>query len=97
MKFLILSLAALLAACSPNVYVVDENGSPLEDVRIIPLSRSLQHKAVFTNAKGEAKVTQDMPYVTGLHVAKPGYVIPPEVNFDLPKPIRLVLKKLPPG
>ncbi len=92
-SLLTLSLALLLTSCSSNVFVVDESGNPLKDAQIRPLTRSFNYNPVATDAKGSAFIRKDLPTIEYLLVSKSGYVTPPPVNFDLPKPITVVLKK----
>jgi len=91
MKALLLALA--LTSCSHNVFVVDQNGNPVEDAQIRPQARSFSYPPVTTNAKGSAFIHQDLPTTETLHVWKMGYQSPSPVNFDLPKPIKVVLQK----
>lgn len=88
-----LSLALLLASCSSNVFVVDEAGTPLEDAQIRPLTRSFNYNPVATDAKGSAFIRKDLPTIEYLLVSKSGYITPSPINFDLPKPITVVLRK----
>jgi len=94
-KSLILATALVSASCSHNVFVVDEFGTPLEDAQIRPLTRSFSHTPIKTGKNGSAFLRQDHPPIESLHVAKAGYLIPDAVNFALPKPITVVLKKAP--
>jgi len=93
MKTLLALLSLALASCSPNVFVVDQNGTPLEDAEIRPQARSFSYPAVKTDAKGSAFIHQDLPTIETLHVWKNGYRSPSPVSFDLPKPITVVLNK----
>ena len=94
-KLLILATALVSASCSHNVFVVDESGNPIEDAQIRPLTRSYSNPPVRTGSKGSAYIRPDLPPIESLHVAKAGYLIPDAVNFGLPKPITVVLKKAP--
>ncbi len=80
-------------SCSPNVFVVDESGKPLEDAYIRPLTRSFNYNPISTGAKGSAYIRQDLPTIETLLVSKSGYLTADPVNFNLPKPITVVLKK----
>ena len=95
MKFFPLSIitATLLASCTPNVRVVDVDGSPIANARIIPAARSITYPAVATNENGEAFIHQDMPTIEYLHVFMTGYLPSRDVNFDLPKPIEVVMRR----
>lgn len=88
-------LLAFLTSCSSNVRVVDEAGYPIANARIIPASRSLNRDPVATNAKGEAMISQDIPKIEYLHIFMTGYQPARNVNFDQPKPIEVVLKRVP--
>ena len=92
-KLTILLVAILSASCSHNVLVVDESGTPLSDAQIRPLTRSFNYPPVATDAKGTAFIHQDIPTVETLLVSKNGYITPPPVNYNLPKPITVVLKR----
>lgn len=86
-------IGLLIASCSPNVRVVDEAGSPISNARIIPAARSLTYPPIATNDQGEAFVRQDMPTIEYLHVFMTGFEPARDVNFALPKPIEIVLKR----
>ncbi|YCM44760.1 carboxypeptidase-like regulatory domain-containing protein [Verrucomicrobiaceae bacterium 227] len=90
---LIALLALLLASCTPNVRVVDENGAPISNARIIPAARSLTYPPVATNANGEATIQKNIPTIEYLHVFMTGFEPARDINFDLPKPIEVVLKR----
>lgn len=93
-KFALLALAAsLLASCTPNVRVVDENGSPIANARIIPAARSITYAPVATDEKGEAFIRQDVPTIEYLHVYMTGYQPTRDVNFAQPSPIEVVMKR----
>ncbi len=80
-------------SCSPNVFVVDEAGNPIVDAQIRPLTRSFNYPPVATDKKGSAHIHQDLPTIENLLVSKKGYVTPAPVNYNLPKPITVVLKR----
>ena len=90
---LVALLGFLVASCTPNVLVVDENGAPIENARIIPAARSLTYPPVATDEKGEAFVRQDMPTIEYLHVFMTGFEPARDINYGLPKPIQVVLKR----
>lgn len=92
-KLFLLLVVAVSASCSPNVYVVDESGNPLADAQIRPLTRSFNYPSVATDEKGSAFIHQDLPTIETLLVSKQGYRPLPPVNYNLPKPITVVLKK----
>lgn len=95
MKLLVGLLALVVASCSPNIFVIDEAGNPVPDATVVPLTRSFSWPAVKTDKKGSVYVHQDIPTVETFRVYKTGYQTPDPVNYDLPKPITVVLKKLP--
>jgi len=90
---LVALLVFLLASCTPNVRVVDENGSPISNARIIPAGLSLTYPPVATDENGEATIRQNYPSIQYLHVFMTGYEPARDVNYDLPKPIEVVLKR----
>ncbi len=87
----LLLVAIVCASCSPNVFVVDQNGTPIPFAQIRPQTRSFNWPVVETDEKGSAFVHQDLPTIEYLHVSKMGYRSPPPVNYRLPKPITVVL------
>ncbi len=93
MKFLLGFLALVCASCSSTIFVVDEAGRPVEDAKVIPMSRGFDWPAKITDEKGGALVHQDVPTIDYVRVSKMGYRPHPLVNFNLPKPITVVLKK----
>ncbi len=93
MKFLFGFLALVCTSCSPTVFVVDEAGQPIEDARVIPMSRGFDWPAKMTNEKGGVFVHQDVPAIDSVRVSKEGYRSHPLVNFNLPKPVTVVLER----
>jgi hypothetical protein len=93
MRFLLGILALLCSSCSPTVFVVDEAGRPIEDAKVVPMSRSFNWPPKETDKEGGVLVHQDLPTIEYLLVSKVGYRNQPLVNFNLPKPITVVLKK----
>lgn len=91
--FLLSIIALVCASCSPNVFVVDEQGNPIADAQIRPQSRGFNWPPVTTDKKGSAHIHQDLPTIETLHVFKMGYRSPAPVNYNLPKPITVVLKR----
>ncbi|MDB4478264.1 hypothetical protein N9013_03525 [Akkermansiaceae bacterium] len=86
-------LALVCSSCSPTVFVVDEAGRPIEDAKVIPMSRSFNWPPKETDENGGVLVHQDLPTIDYLQISKAGYRNHPLVNFNLPKPITVVLKK----
>lgn len=93
MRSLIALFALVCASCSPNIYVVDEAGQPIANATVVPLARSFSWPPVMTDEKGSVYVHQDIPTIESLRVYKIGYETPNAVNYDLPKPITVVMKK----
>lgn len=93
MRSLLGVLALVCTSCSPTVFVVDEAGSPIKDAKVVPMSRSFNWPPKVTDKKGSVLVHQDVPTIDYVQVSKMGYSNHPPVNFNLPKPITVVLKK----
>lgn len=93
MKFILALVAFVGVSCSSNILVVDEAGNPVPDATVVPLSRGFSWPSVKTDEKGGAFVHQDIPTVETVRVYKTGYETPDAVNYDLPKPITVVLKR----
>ena len=93
MKFLLGFPVLICASCSSTIFVVDEAGQPIEGAKVIPISRGFDWPAKITDKKGGVWVHQDVPTIDYLRVSKMGYRSHPLVNFNLPKPINVVLKK----
>ena len=92
-KLCLLLVASVGASCTHNLRVIDEAGNPVEDAQVRRMTRSFNHPPTSTNAKGTARIRKDLPTIEALHISKIGYITPTPVNFDLPKPITVVLKK----
>lgn len=92
-KLTILLIAIASASCSHNLFVIDENGKPIPDAQIRPLARSITYNSTATGEKGSAFIRKDHPPIESLLISKKGYITPSPVNFGLPKPITVVLKK----
>jgi hypothetical protein len=93
MKLLIVLFAFVCLSCSSNIFVVDEAGHPVPKATVIPLSRSFSWPAVLTDEEGSVYVHQDIPTIETIRVYKVGYETPDPVNYELPKPITVVLKR----
>lgn len=93
MKILLAFLALLSASCSNNIFVVDQTGLAIPNATVVPLSRSFSWPPKKTDEDGGVYVHQDIPTIDSLRVYKTGYKTPPPVNYHLPKPITVVLKK----
>ncbi len=94
MKSLLLAATStLFISCGKNVYVVDQDGNPLERAQVRPQTRSYNKPPLYTDKNGGVTVIKDVPPIEYLHVAKVGYHSPDPVNFQLPKPITVVLTK----
>ena len=93
MKSLLGVLALVCTSCSPTIFVVDEAGRPIEDAKVVPMSRSFNWPPKVTDERGGVLVHQDVPTIDYVQVSKMGYHIHPPVNFNLPKPITVVLKR----
>ena len=93
MKFLLCLLPLALVACSPNIVVVDESGAPIQGAAVIPMARSFSWEAKKTGKNGGVFVHQDIPRIENFRVIKPGYLPHPVINFDLPKPIMVTLRR----
>jgi hypothetical protein len=90
---LIALLGFMMVSCTPNVRVIDESGAPIENARIIPAGLSLTYPPVATDEKGEAIIRQNYPNIQYLHVFMTGFQPARDVNWALPKPIEVVLKR----
>jgi len=86
-------LAFLVAACTPNLRVIDEEGAPISNARIIPAGLSLTYPPVATDENGEATIRQSFPSIQYLHVFMTGYEPARDINYALPKPIEVVLER----
>lgn len=93
MKALLCLLPSLLAACSPNILVVDEAGSPVPNATVVPLSRGFSWPSKRTSDDGGVFIHQDIPTIENIRAYKIGYQPSEMVNYDLPKPITIVLRK----
>lgn len=86
-------LALVCTSCSSNIVVVDQAGRPVPDAAVVPLSRSFSWPAKRTDDKGGVFIHQDIPTIDSIRVYKTGYRTSPAVNYNLPKPIKVVLEK----
>ena len=93
MKALVGLLALVLASCSPNILVVDENGAPIQGADVTPMSRSFSWPSKKTKKNGGAFIHQDIPRIESVRVSKMGYFPKPPVDYNLPKPITVVLQR----
>ncbi len=93
MKALFCLLTSLLTACAPNILVVDEAGSPVPDATVVPLSRGFSWPSKRTGNDGGVFIHQDIPTIENVRAYKTGYQPSEMVNYDLPKPITIVLQK----
>ena len=93
MKLLLCILSLICASCSDTILVVDESGMPIEGAQVRPMSRGFDWPSTLTNAKGGAFVHQDVPTIDFVRISKDGYRPHPPVNFELPKPITVVLQR----
>lgn len=93
MRALLALLSLMAASCSSNIIVVDEAGTPIQDATVIPLSRGISWQPSKTNKNGGVHIHQDIPTIHNIRAYKVGYVPSELVNYNLPKPITVVLKK----
>ena len=93
MRTIFAFIAFVCTSCSSNIFVVDQAGRPVADAAVVPLSRSFSWPAKRTDDKGGVFIHQDIPTIDSIRVYKTGYQTPPAVNYSLPKPITVVLRK----
>jgi len=84
----------LLAACSskPDVQVFDMSGKPIQGAAVVPISLSINYNHVTTDAAGECVIPNTIQRVKWIMVTKHGYKDSPQIDYNQPKPIRVVLQ-----
>jgi len=92
MKALLALFSLVAASCSSNILVVDESGSPVPDATVIPLSRGFSWPGSKTDKNGGVHIHQDIPTIQNIRAFKTGYKPSELVNYNLPKPITVVLQ-----
>ncbi len=93
MKAVLFLACLLLASCSSNILVVDEAGLPIQDATVVPLSRGFSWPSKRTGDDGGVFIHQDIPTIETVRAYKTGYQPSEMVNYNLPKPITVVLRK----
>lgn len=92
-SFFAATALSAVVSCSHNVEVIDESGYPVAGATITPASRSIVYPSKSTDAKGHAFISPQAPAVAWLHIRKNGFETKDHVNYDQPKPIKVVLKQ----
>jgi hypothetical protein len=91
---LLLAAAATLTDCSsPDVIVVDTNGKPVPDAKIVGASLSIGGQATFANKKGEAKIPWAIQDTKWISIQKEGYQPVEHIDAAQRKPIVVKLTK----
>lgn len=93
MKVALASLSLIIASCSSNIYVVDEAGQPISGATVKPLSRGFAWPDKKTGKDGGVFVHQDIPTIDTVRAYKVGYHPSEMVNYSLPKPITITLRR----
>ena len=91
---LVLVLAATLTGCSnPDVIVLDANGKPVANAKIVGASLSMGGQTTFANKKGEAKIPWAIQETKCISIQKEGYQPVEHVDATQKKPIVVKLTK----
>lgn len=93
MKILSAVLSLVAASCSSNIFVVDEAGQPIQNATVVPLSRGFNWPKKTTGKDGGVYVHQDIPTIDTVRAYKTGYQPSELVNYSLPKPITITLRR----
>lgn len=93
MKIALALLSLVIASCSSNIYVVDEAGQPVAGAMVKPLSRGFSWPGKTTGKDGGVHIHQDIPTIESVRAYKAGYEPSEMVNYGLPKPITITLRK----
>jgi hypothetical protein len=93
MKALLLLASLFLVSCSSNILVVDEAGLPIKDATVVPLSRGFSWPTKRTGKDGGVFIHQDIPRIESVRAYKTGYQPSERVNYELPKPITITLRR----
>jgi len=91
--YVLLLTAALTGCSSPDVIVVDTNGRPLADAKIVGASLSVGGQTAFANKKGEAKIPWAVQETKWISIYKEGYRPVENVNVAQKKPIVVKMTK----
>jgi len=85
------SISSLLKA---DVIVLDEEGHPIKNAKVEPVSPSINYPSVKTNEKGKARWGYKIQKVSWVTVSKKGYQKVVQVQYSgLPRPVKIILKK----
>lgn len=86
-------LLALVACPRPNVIVVDSKGKPIKGASVEPITLSMNLAPKLTDKDGKVEITNGAIQKTEwISVTKAGYVSSGHIEFDQPKPIKVILK-----
>ena len=90
---LLFFLFTLVACAKPNVIVVDAKGNPVKGASVEPITLSMNLAPKLTDKDGKVQITKGAIQKTEwISVTKSGYVHSGHINFNQPKPIKVVLK-----
>jgi hypothetical protein len=94
LTFFLCALAAALTGCSgPDVIVLDSNGKPIADAKIVGASLSIGGQTTFANKRGEAKIPWAIQETKWISIQKDGYQPVEHVDAAQKKPIVVKLTK----
>jgi len=89
-----LALAGALTGCSsPDVIVLDGNGKPIPDAKIVGASLSIGGQTAFANKKGEANIPWAVQETKWISIYKDGYRPVEHVDVAQKKPIVVKMTK----
>lgn len=86
-----LCTALLLACQSADVVVLDDKGAPLAGATVEPVTPSINHPALTTNAKGEASFSASVQKIETINVRKAGFKDQTGIKVSGTKPLRVTL------
>ena len=76
-----------------DLHIVDENGDPIPQATVEPISLSINYAKFASDENGHANIPWTIQTVKWVEVSKSGYVASGHIDVDQPKPITIILKR----
>ena len=86
--------ALVLAGCStPDLLVLDSNGNPLSDAKVVGASLSMSGKTTISDRRGEAKIPWSIQETKWVSVYKDGFIPVENISVDQKRPILIKMRR----